>query len=87
MTALVTYLESGEVCSLLGMVRCGDRLVFALKGQDGTVIGATSGELEIYTAPVIPFPCGDQSPLASRRTPSLEPTSFGEGANSNYGDV
>ena len=52
---LVRYLDRPDPHELLGMVRCGERLVFAIAEPDGTVIGCGGKDLARWCAPVVPL--------------------------------
>ena len=64
----VRYLETGERCELLGMVRCGDRLAFALRAPDGTIIGCGGREIERWSADVIHLTRSASPRLSALRT-------------------
>lgn len=67
MNPLVRYLETGEPCQMLGMVRCGDRLAFCIRAPDGTVIACGGRDIERWSADVHQFP---QQPASTPVVPT-----------------
>ncbi len=68
MNPLVRYLETGEPCEMLGMIRCGDRLVFCVRAPDGTIIGCGGREIERWSADVVPLVRSASPRLSALRT-------------------